>query len=563
MRTSIPSWLRAWAIAVFGCILWTLLTLPRFYADGSLYAKQVMNYDLGRSGGSLPEMWDFGHVLWRFSGYGLFHLGRPVWALFEDPATYLAYFLPLLVMSWIGTAVALYATLRLIERFDSSLTTALIVAVVYLSINAVLNYLQAGSSYSVGLAFLTLAILEIHVAPGRPVGSARPLIAGILLALSAGFWFPYVVVFPAILLTPVLLPADGPDGRAEGWKTALRCGIYTSLFTIAVYLVPIIQMRLFSIPQMLEWMRSASHGWSQNKRYIRFVFGFPASFFYQASEGILFKRYLLHDPYAPVTLAELFRASLAKMGLFFGFLGLLLLAMFRRPERNILWWMAFALVSDVVFAIFIFEPSSIERYLCLLPFLFVAVVACRGTKMKWATLVFASLLVVNNVSAHWRPSGLEDYDRAQARAQAVYSRLTPNDLVFVVTQDDEINSLSTGYVFHPLNRNVSLHTTPMVSIAIRNIVVWRENFGRLTKSVWARNGNVWLSKRLFAERPKPEWRWAEGDDAHIRWTDIPSFFKQFDLTDTVGGDDGFVLFPKTEKNAALIDSLAANWRKVD
>jgi hypothetical protein len=520
-----------------------------------------MNYDLGRSGGSLPEMWDFGHILWRFTGYGLFHLARPIWAMFEDPATYQAYFLPLLVMSWIATAVALYATLRLIERFDSSLTTALIAAVVYLSINAVLNYLQAGSSYSVGLAFLTLAILEMHVPSGSPAGSARPLLAGILLALSAGFWFPYVVVFPAILLTPVLLPADG---RAEGWKTAIRCAIYTSVFAVALYLIPIIQMRLFSIHQILEWIRSASHGWSQNKRYIRFVFGFPASFFYQANEGILFKRYLLHDPYAPVTLADLFRASLAKMALFFGFLGLLLLAIFRRPERNVLWWMVFALVSDIAFAIFIFEPSSIERYLGLLPFLFVAVVvACRGTWMRWATLAFAFLLVVNNVGAHWRPSALEDYDHAQARAQSVASRLTPNDLVFVVTQEDEIDSLSTGYVFHPLNRNASLHTTPMVSIAIKNIIVWRENFGRLTKLVWDRNGNVWLSKRLFAERPKPEWRWAEGDDAHIKWTDMPSFFKQFDLGDSVGGEDGFVLFPKTDKNVQLIESLAANWRKVD
>ena len=50
------------------------------------------------------------------------------------------------------------------------------------------------------------------------------------------------------------------------------------------------------------------------------IFGFARSFINMGDDGILFKRFLLHDPYNPVSLFDLLRLSLFKYLLFYAFL---------------------------------------------------------------------------------------------------------------------------------------------------------------------------------------------------------------------------------------------------
>jgi len=551
--------LRAALLALAGCFLFTFITLPRFFADSVGYSREVLVYDHDAS--RLPAMWDFGHLLWRWLGYLLFHAAKPFWVWLDGGENIQAYYRPLLVLSWVATCVALFLTLRLIERFDRSWSTSVIATVCYLAVNSVLNNLQSGTSYIPGLAFETAALVLLFPQVG-PVPMSRAKWIGLCLALSGLMWLPYVVIFPAVLLTPFIRSDDGAESRRRNWTLAIRSIVYGTAIGAAFYILPIVSLHMYSVHQIVDWVVSSAHGISQTKRYLRFVFGFPASYFFQGNEGALFKRYLFHDPYANVTLMTLLRGSLAKIAIFFSFCAVFLFVLARRDRRWFV-WVGTAMVSAIAFAIFVFEPSSIERYLPLMPFLAVGlVIACEDVKMKWLTLAFLVVLVGNNVSSHWRPSVLAEYDRVESRAQPLRSRVTSKDIEYLATANDDLYTFPIAYQYHAFNRNSALNIDPAVELNLKSTVIWRENFGRLAKQAWDQGGNVWMSRRLFSPRPDPGLRWTEGDDPHVHWADIPAFFSQFDQAESVGGDDGFVLLAKTPKNVELVQSLAAKWKLI-
>ena len=44
---------------------------------------------------------------------------------------------------------------------------------------------------------------------------------------------------------------------------------------------------------------------------------------------------------------------------------------------------------------------------------------------------------------------------------------------------------------------------------------------------WSNGGDAWISSRGFTDRPDPSWRWFEGDDPRVRWSQFPQFFGMF------------------------------------
>jgi hypothetical protein len=65
---------------------------------------------------------------------------------------------------------------------------------------------------------------------------------------------------------------------------------------------------------------------------------------------------------------------------------------------------------------------------------------------------------------------------------------------------------------------------------------------------WAAGGEVWVSDRLVAARPKAEWNWVEYDDRRVRWADLPAFFTRFERNSHSGGTDGFFRLADTPRN---------------
>jgi hypothetical protein len=545
-------------LAGLGCLLVSLATIPIFMADSFPYTGSLMAFDPSMAGDPHNLIWDFGHLIWRWSALALFNLARPIWMWFAEGEDRLAHFLPLLVMSWTAGCVALYLLLRLVQRFTASWLVILGSAAAYLTVFSILNNLQSGTPYLPGLMCVTAATLHLERAKDR---WRDAVFAGFLLALASLYWVPYIFVMPAVLLTPVLLS----ESSSNPWRLILRSAVCAALIAIAVFAVPVVYLRMFSLHQIAGWMMESSHRWVQNRRLLRFFFGFPRSFLYMGNDGILFKRYLFHDPYAPVSLGQLFRASMVKVGVAFSYFGLLTLALARTPGRRAFLWMACAVGPLVAFAILLFEPGSPERFLPLVPFLIVAAVIA-GNRLGWMRRVngaFVLLLAAINIPAHWRPSVNAEVDKAEARVHELRRRLKPASREMMLNFQDEVYADRQGYPFHPYNRNSVLHTVSAVELVNERTPFWRQHFARLTRETWTNHGDVWLSARLLAGRPDPSWYWTESDDPRVAWADIPRFFRSFELGEAVGGGDGFVLLPKTAGNERQIESLLSALREGD
>ena len=77
---------------------------------------------------------------------------------------------------------------------------------------------------------------------------------------------------------------------------------------------------------------------------------------------------------------------------------------------------------------------------------------------------------------------------------------------------------------------------------------WQQALDSQVESIWARGGDVWLSRRLLSPRPRSDWNWVEGDDPRVSWNDLYRYASKLELGPSVGGDDGFVLLLPTEQN---------------
>ena len=69
---------------------------------------------------------------------------------------------------------------------------------------------------------------------------------------------------------------------------------------------------------------------------------------------------------------------------------------------------------------------------------------------------------------------------------------------------------------------------------------------------------MWLPMRFLRAQPMPEWNWVEGDDKRVSWTDLPTFFSQFETGAAVGGEDGFLLLLDSPKDREILSSLSQN-----
>jgi hypothetical protein len=278
-------------------------------------------------------------------------------------------------------------------------------------------------------------------------------------------------------------------------------------------------------------------------------------------DGMWLKRYLDHDPYAPVTIRTLMGLSLWKLAVFYGSaiaVGYELLhSKLGRIQFLIL---ATAVVPVFVFAMFIFEAGSIERYLPLYPFVFVAfgtVLASKEMKRASKTLLLISLAVMFAVNVHSMGSAVLGSERAVAvaRIQDLVPLLRLNSLVLAVNEQDSLAEFRQNFPMDPINLQGDWRTYDVLEVNTERLATWREDLAKRVLGTWRHDGAVWLPMRFLSARPKPDWNWVEGDDRRVRWTDLPAFFSQFETGQAVGGEDGFVLLQDSPKNRATLEAL--------
>jgi hypothetical protein len=316
---------------------------------------------------------------------------------------------------------------------------------------------------------------------------------------------------------------------------------------------------LTDIATFKAWAASSSHGLAKNRGVPQVVLGLARSFIEMGNDNIIFKRFLLHDPYNVVSMFDLLRLSLWKLALFYLALLAVVCALLRKRAEH---WRMLALLAvgslPILTFAMLWQGTPLERYLPLYPVFFLATAyALRSSAgfARWlrpVVLVFMAAAVVSNLSALLVGKVNRAPEAATERTRELVSHMKPQSVVVEV--NEELKDLQWAYPLHPLNRALRVYSA--VSLGASSTAEWREDFARQALLVWNGGGDVWLSKRVLEARPRAESSWVEGADPRVKWADVHTFFAQLEEGERIGDADGFVLVARTARNEQLLSSLA-------
>jgi hypothetical protein len=521
------------ALALAGAyVVVTFITEGRFLADTADYIADAL--------GGHATPYDFGHLLWvplgRLAGLAL---GR------ED--FYGSLVLAFLGINWVAglAAVLLLAdtSRRLLPlRGARGVWASAGAGLALLGSHAFLNFLHSGSAYVAGLAVVLLALWHVVRLPAESVWGA--LGAGAVFGLAICLWFPFVLLTPALLLAPRLLKEEGPHRLRFG----LLMGVALGVVVLLAYGGSGWALGVRDIQGLHDWVAESSHG-MRSSGLARSALGLARSFISLGDDGLLFKRFLLHDPYNPVSLTDVVRLSLWKVAFFYAALASLVVGLLTSEAgRARLLFLAVAAVPVVGFGIF-WQGGDMERYLPLAPFLFLALASAWSAWRwcGWVSLAFFALAGVTNVLALSRWEGDAARVAMKARVEGL-AGLSSDSRLFIVR--DRLVLLPYNYPFD--REAVALPIREAIIFGHADVNKWREKFASDVHKAWGLGGEVWLSKRLLADTPRPDGTWAEGDDPRLTWPEVPAFFQQFETDNDKGGDDGFLRIARSQHNEQLL-----------
>jgi MFS family permease len=552
-------WLKvAPVIVIFLSAVW--LTRPSYIADTARYINEIRVHRAGLLPAGQDPFWDFGHTAWRPLINALFdRFGYLVQrARGGDEVQVLAW---LMIALNVCAAFAAVLLLWAIVRRCAGAWAALIVSAALLCTNAVLDYSRSGAPYVAALACL-LASLWLADLSARRRRYFLPALAGLCLGGSVVLWFPFVLAIPAAILYAAYA-WKGPTGARIRALAAIAgfCGIAI----IGTYSIVAQKRQIGSYAEMKSWIASSRNNWDQTDKLKRAISGVPRSFLDLGDDTLRLKRYVFHDPYAPVTLADvLFTPGTLKVLLFYLFTGAMLAALWKDARsREVLFLLFAAAVPVLLFAVTLFEPGSTERYLPAYPFFFLA--AARALEAggpgrhvrRWLGAAFLiGVLCAGNIYAKAGPRAAGNYSAFLARKEVLDNR-APRDSMAAV-----INFWDPLYRIPPLRlldsraqlRNVRVYDT--IEVASTRVFRWRQEFAQNALTHWSRHGQVWLSRRLLAARPQPDWKWVEGDTGRVSWRELTRFFRSLHVESEVGGSDGFVLLTRDDYNVSCLGATA-------
>jgi hypothetical protein len=548
--SSLLQWLRRYGFAIATYVAATLATGSDWMGDTVDYVESIVQFSHGVN----HWMWDFAHLLWRPLGWVLSSAFAPITRVFVGDNEHLNVILTLNAISWLAGLVCVICIHSLTRHVSGRVWIANALSLCFVFTQTFLNWSQAGSAYVPGLALL---LIGVHILMTRAGGDARrSVLAGAALAGAVCIWVPYLLVVPAAVLAPLCLFGF----TRERFRLAILTTVAFSLFTGFTYLAVIAGLRLTTVGEVRAWIASSGHGidYSGIKRMI---FGFAKSFMNMGNDGLLFKRYFLADPYNPVSLGELFGATLWKLALFYGFVASLMINLVFSPRNKRILALFIINSVPVMGLAFFFASSEPERYLPLFPMLFIAIASCLSGPsrvFKAIACAFFAVMIVTNSAAAVKPVLDRKQEAAVSRVRDLLPRLDDRALVFAATYQDDLMIFSRTYPFHPVNRSGRLHLSALVSPGTSWNLHWAEDFASRVLSTWKKGGATWISRRALSQRPRPEWNWAEGDDRRVSWKDFPLLFSHLDVGESVGGDDGFVQLLPSLRNQQFLSNLTTN-----
>jgi hypothetical protein len=287
------------------------------------------------------------------------------------------------------------------------------------------------------------------------------------------------------------------------------------------------------------------------------------------NDGVLFKRFVLHDPFNPVSFSELVRTSLAKFFAFYIFVAILLSALTQYARgRKFLAFAAVCGLPVIAFA-WAWQGGDMERYFPLYPamFLSLADVLSNGpwtSVGRSAAAVFLLLLLFVNGPALSKDTVEQRQGAVLGRIAEIERSWKPHSEIATVLGLDDVFAFYWNYPLHPLSLTGFMAQRPDQVPVVFEIVGpngplaahWRAGFAAETLVVWSRGGDLWVSKEAFEPRPRADSAWVEGDDPRVPWRDIQQFFSKLETGRSTGGENGFFLLPPSPANRARLATAA-------
>ncbi len=563
--------LRPWkwaAIASAAFVVLFCLTVPETTADTPVYVNQILTYYQHGPNASPYLLWEFGHLLWRPLGYVLFLAGRPFLSSWSGGNPVLEITALLIGVNFLAGVILTALFFFLCRRLGLPGGRASAVTAAFMLFNVSLNYVHSGMSYNPGLAAqlaALLLILNAVQAPRRRVLYAA--LAGVTLALSFLLWAPYVLNVPAVLLAGCfVLPgcrSDAPLWPPSHLRLVALAAATAALVGLAIFGVGVVMDHITSYAALKQWVVNSAHGVGPELRWLRLPTGVTRSFLDLGNDGMIMKRFTLGDPYAPVSKLSLIQSGIWKVILVFVALAVVFVTLARRRET----WPALAVllagfVPTLAFAVLLFETSEPARYEPAYPALLVAVCAVLLLPStirfpRWFLAGFLAVLAIVNLKAYtWdlRSTASTVTDRARL----VHECTAPNGIALLVSYRDPLSTYLQRVPFSPLNQQAGLPLFHVIEPGANRVATWRRDAACRILQAWDQGGDAWLSTRLVAPRPEPNWNWVERDDSRVHWTELPAFFTRFEMDRSIGGEDGFLrVAPKTNNRKYLEESCTS------
>ncbi len=543
-----PSRARTFGPALLAYPIATALTGAHFWGDSVDYAEGALDGN---------HFWDFGHLFWRPLGWLLGQALLPLTPSLGAADERAGMLMLLLAVCWLAGLGSLLFLRGLLAEAGIRPWPADLAALAFLVSQTFLNYAQTASSYVPGLCCLLLGCYLLARAARRPEGSGRTAVwAGLALACALGFWFPYVWALPAAGLLPPLLGGIDRARVRLTVVTTIACAAGVALTNAAA----LAAQGVWTAEGALAWVKASQHGITGIAGFPRMVFGLARSFVYLGEDGTLYRRYLGKDPINPVTLLDLVKASLWQIGLFYLFLGGLVLGLARSGRgRRLLVVLAVAAAPTLAFAV-AWQGGDMERYLPLYPFLFLALAGLFGGERvpRWCqglAVAFFAVAAAWNAPALARPVLERRHQELSARAGELVPHIRPGSRVFTV--NDEVAFLRRNYPLNPLG-----HRLPMYGVVEPGktaLAPWRTWMRKRVLDTWERGGDVWVTRRVLSPTPRPEWLWVDDQATDLRWAHVHGFFNNLETVEAVGGEDGYVRLAPTEANRALLKAPRARF----
>ncbi|HEY1266904.1 MAG TPA: hypothetical protein VGH16_06580 [Candidatus Binatia bacterium] len=548
----IVAWLRSYGRIAALYIAATFFTGAISMGDTDHYAEFIRT----------SQVWDFGHLLWIVLAWSVSRTLQPFTSF--TPLNNAIF--TMMTLSWLAGLLSVLLLYDSTRRIAKQSWVPEFVAIGLIFSHAFLNYAQTGCSYVPGLSMALLGLwLLIREEDIAEHSRASGIGAGFAFAAAVGFWVPYIFAMPGLTVSTMILFGVSRWRLFQFARVVLSFGI----FCLTLYGGACMLHGIYDLEGFRQWA-IAPGMMTQISGFNRMVFGFARSFFNMATDGVLYKRYLLHDPYNPVSFLELLRLSLGKLLFFYAAFGVWIFALFTSRAGRRFTELFIACAVPVMLFAYSWQGGDTERYFPLYPaiFLMLTYAVSEGRLIVWSRVLAAIWvfgMMYTNGAALSNTKIRAVHDRSIARIKDLQPLWKPHSRIATVLIQDDVFRFASDYPFDPLSTtgmlayDSELRLPAAIDIIDRGSAdtpKWREKFAQLTLQAWSVEGDLWVSKRVFNDRPpRAETHWVEGDDPRVTWRDVYEYFLQFDYGRAVGGNDGFVLLARSPKNKRLLDGL--------